>query len=179
MKTCTKCKENKPLEEYQRDSQKRDGLRSNCKTCCKLDKAKRKSEIDKYNKNYHIKNKKQRLQYAKQYRTENIAKVKESSKKSKQKHKDRVYASNALYRAQRIQAVPQWLTEDEHKWIQWLYKQAQKLEEVTGIPHHVDHIVPLKHPKVCGLHTPYNLQILTAEENTRKGNKWEEEDKDV
>jgi hypothetical protein len=39
----------------------------------------------------------------------------------------------------------------------------------------VDHIIPLKHAQVSGLHTPANLQILTRTENRRKGNKWKEQ----
>jgi 5-methylcytosine-specific restriction endonuclease McrA len=47
-----------------------------------------------------------------------------------------------------------------------IYAECQFLTEVTGIKHHVDHIMPLAKG---GLHHPDNLQILTAEENLKKG----------
>lgn len=42
----------------------------------------------------------------------------------------------------------------------------------TGIPHHVDHIIPLQGENICGLHIPENLQILKATDNRKKGNKF-------
>lgn len=65
------------------------------------------------------------------------------------------------------------------KWVNWprdikpFYAQAAKLYEETGIPHDVDHIVPITHPLVCGLNVPANLQVITAGENRKKSNKFQ------
>jgi 5-methylcytosine-specific restriction endonuclease McrA len=52
-----------------------------------------------------------------------------------------------------------------------LYVQARKLTEVTGERYVVDHIVPLRSHEVCGLHVPWNLRVITQEENLKKSNK--------
>ena len=36
----------------------------------------------------------------------------------------------------------------------------------------VDHIVPLNHPYVSGLHNEFNLRVITALENAKKSNKY-------
>ena len=37
----------------------------------------------------------------------------------------------------------------------------------------MDHIIPLSHEKVCGLNVPWNIQLLTIEENNLKGNNFD------
>jgi hypothetical protein len=56
------------------------------------------------------------------------------------------------------------------------YLEAQRLTLETGVEYVVDHIVPLAHQLVCGLHNDANTRVVTAEENARKHNSFSIED---
>ena len=60
-------------------------------------------------------------------------------------------------------------TECDKLQIKRMKLEAQLATINTGIKHEVDHIVPLIHEKVCGLHTAANCQVLTKADNRRKG----------
>ncbi len=67
----------------------------------------------------------------------------------------------------KLRACPAWVDKES---LEPVYQRARDMSRQTGVAYHVDHIVPINNPVVCGLHVPWNLQILTAEENIRKGN---------
>lgn len=74
-------------------------------------------------------------------------------------------------RAARIQRIPQWLSSDDKFLIEEIYSLAALRTKCTGVPHHVDHIIPLRGKTVSGLHVPQNLQVILGSENSRKGNR--------
>ena len=104
------------------------------------------------------------------YRTKILNKVKDYSKKNPHK----VTEVSNRKRARLQNAMPPWLTEEHKKQIKEIYTRAYELTISTGVPHHVDHIIPLAGKNVCGLHVPWNPRVITAKENISKGNRLQE-----
>ena len=99
--------------------------------------------------------------------------VKLSSRIYKQRHPDRIRkwrranrgllnSLTAKRRASQKRATPTWVN----------VQQLKTIYVNCPIGHVVDHIIPLTHDKVCGLHVPWNLQYLTPSENSAKSNKF-------
>lgn len=146
-KTCGTCKEELPLSMFSIRTRKRNDYtyktpRSSCKNC-------RRGELKVYRK--------QKPEIARAYNT--TPKAKEASRKH-----------SALRSRRSKQATPKWLTPEQKQEIVAIYEHMRDCRAVTGEDYHVDHIVPLKGKNVCGLHVPWNLQVLPACVNLSKSN---------
>lgn len=76
----------------------------------------------------------------------------------------------AKYNANKKQRVPIWLSQEDLSKIKSIYKMCRSITIKTGIKHEVDHVVPINGKLVSGLHVPWNLQIITKDENLKKSN---------
>lgn len=99
-----------------------------------------------------------------------IQRVEELTPKSKARRKRK----RALRDRRNKQATPKWLTEEHKQQIADTYEHMRDCRTVTGEDYHVDHIVPLRGDNICGLHVPWNLQVLPAYVNISKSNSHEE-----
>jgi len=105
------------------------------------------------------------------YAIENKEKISKRHQEWAKNNKGLVREKSRRYQAQKRGATPPWLTAIHRAQIQEMYDVAVALEVQTGVPHHVDHIHPLQGRACCGLHVPWNLQILSQRENISKSNK--------
>ena len=89
----------------------------------------------------------------------------------KQANPDTYKALVSLRRRRFRQATPKWLSAEQKLEIRLKYRLAIELSRRTGVRHAVDHVVPLQGENVCGLHVPWNLEVITQDENLKKSNK--------
>ena len=89
----------------------------------------------------------------------------------KERHVDLTRADTSVRKRRHRDATPKWLTAAERLQMRELYIQARKLTAITGERYVVDHIIPLRSEVVCGLHVPWNLRVITQDENLKKSNK--------
>lgn len=83
-----------------------------------------------------------------------------------------VKADTKSRRRKHREATPKWLTAAQKTTMREIYKIAITMTQTTGEQYVVDHIVPLRSEVVCGLHVPWNLRVITQEENLKKSNKF-------
>jgi 5-methylcytosine-specific restriction endonuclease McrA len=180
MKKCTKCKEDKSEDFFYKKKNYKNGLSSICKDCEKSYHANKyihnKEHIAKRSAEWAKNNKEKKSVINKASAERNREKRNEQSRLYKKRNKGIVNSRNAFRRASVRQATPPWLTQDQKQDIRSMYTLAQKFEKAFDANYHVDHIVPLNGENVCGLHVPWNLQILEQKVNLKKSNKLKSQD---
>ena len=102
---------------------------------------------------------------------QNYDKVLELNRQWKKNNSAYILANTKLRKLRIKQAAPKWLSKEQLNEIQHKYQMAKDMETLTGNKYHVDHILPINHPNICGLHVPWNLQVIPAMDNLRKGNR--------
>jgi hypothetical protein len=120
----------------------------------------------KYNKEWSLSNRELTRKRIREWVAANPERRRHLNCKFRENNVALVRSYRAKRRATLRQAMPPWLTENHISQVKVVYAEARRLEMETGIPHHVDHIVPLSADKnVCGLHVPWNLRAIPAVEN--------------
>jgi hypothetical protein len=202
MKTCSKCGNGKPLDQFSRHKKSKDGRNQACKACCREANAiwyeNNKDRQRAYCAEWRALNRESDLQRKVDYNAANSEKIKarnaayyqKTAEDQKAKRRElyrqktaEIKAENAEWasrnrgvknaisarrHAQKLQATPKW---SDAEACQAIYREAAQRTKETGVQWDVDHVVPLQGRTVCGLHVPWNLQIITKSENCSKHNK--------
>jgi len=148
---------------------------------------------------YYIENKEKITQRTKAYFKNNRDKYKEYAAKKYIKHKDRINSKNNEYKEQNRELVNKYQSNYYRQnrgyfnskiaerrayklkatlvgfeaQLYDIYKKCTDLNTNNNLLMVVDHIIPLKHKDVCGLHVPWNLQIIDKSMNLKKKNSFD------
>lgn len=122
-----------------------------------------------YHRLYTIRNRDKRRQKNLDNKEQNKINKRDWDLKNKDKNNANVSKRNFTKQA----CSSSLFTKENIKEIKNIYKQSSDLQRDTGTKHNVDHIIPLQHRDVCGLHVPWNLQVLTKDENLCKTNSFD------
>lgn len=139
----------------------------------RLYRLKNKDRLKKLQAAYYLENKDELDKKAAEYYKQNREKRRKAGRVHYEDNKALYLAYSRTRKALLKNRMPCWLSRSEIKAISDIYVKCKNVSERTGILHHVDHIVPLNGETVCGLHVPWNLQLLPALDNLRKSNKHE------
>jgi len=179
-KICTKCKVEKLLEEFNKQKPGKFARASRCKVCMAEYREANREQRRQYHeanreriaerqRQYTEANRERIAEQKRRYYEENRERITEQKRQYNEANPEKLAANNAKRKAVKICRTPAW-SDLEH--IKLFYEARQSISEATGRIFHVDHMIPLQGKTVSGLHVPSNLQIIPAEHNLRKKNRF-------
>jgi len=187
LKTCAGCGESKGLFAFGAHKMGRNGKRSKCRECRKIEAAERnakpevKARTARVKKAYRATHAEEHAAYNRGWSEANPARTAATSKKWRDANRDHVRAKALKYardnparrsanqtkrHADQLLRTPAW--SNPRKILGW-YMAAG----LSGLQ--VDHVIPLRGKLVSGLHVHNNLQLLTAMANRVKYNNFDVE----
>lgn len=163
-KPCTKCKVDKPLEEYYNHKKGKFGKQPRCKSC-----------LNEQVRDWAKSNKDKTKSYVQTWRKNNKERYNTTHAEWSSRNRHKRNHKEGLRRASKVQATPSWLSAAQKQEILYHYSLAKEAELITGDKYHVDHVIPLINEDICGLHVPWNLQVLPSDVNLKKSNTFTQE----
>ena len=156
MQTCTKCGISKALTEYNKCKATKTGCVQVCKQCRAEAYTANSQPTKDRAKKWRLLNKEKKLAQNRVWKQNNLA----------------YYAAKEQERrGKKFNATVTW----DIELTDFVAQEAQKLrslrEEITKTPWDVDHIIPLQHKQICGLHVWNNLQVIPKKVNIKKSNR--------
>lgn len=147
-----------------------------------------KDKIAKYMKAYRLTHKEEKKIHDKKYRDSHKESIALYKKEYRKKNADKMAKQDSIYgksyrKANRGKCNAKWAKYTcskknrtpayaNLKAIAKIYRTASVLSKMLKREFQVDHIIPLQGKNVSGLHVENNLQIISAERNHRKSNKF-------
>lgn len=105
MKTCTKCKIEKPLTEFTKKSSSKDGLRQNCKSCVSEYRKENEGRIAKYMRDYYLSNFDRIKACQAQYNLNNSDRIAETKRQYNARNKSRISEHKRQYNAKNADKI--------------------------------------------------------------------------
>ena len=168
-KVCKQCGAEKSFADFYRDARNPDGLIAVCKPChiarTRAWQARNADKFAEMGRRRHRENVAEERAALRSWRERNRERYRANEREWRAKNSVSLYARNAKRTAAQKQATPPWA---DRAAIARIYADARRISIETGVPHHVDHILPLCGKTVSGLHVPANLRVIPASENVRK-----------
>ena len=122
-------------------------------------------------KEWREQNKEHLRQYLYDWREKEADKYKAVCARHRAKFLPRKLIRNREREIHENRARPKWADREK---IDAIYALAKTVTELSGVPHHVDHEIPLHGKLVSGLHVETNLRVIQATDNLKKFNKFVE-----
>lgn len=194
---CERCKLSKPRCDFHKSSKRPSGCQAWCKPCEREYRMENAERRRAQQASWVARNAEQHQENQRRWREANGERVRATEQAWRDANRSHVAAVGQAYRDshrdERAAAARQHYAAKKDEYVQRARERSVLIDRATpawadraemamwanvaevlshgGVRFEVDHVVPLRSDRVCGLHTHDNMQILTRRANRAKGNR--------